>query len=178
MQLSNLHDALIEQLAGLDNAETELARTLASALPPGARSSRLREAFNEQLAETHGHLRDLEHVRRLEEALAELGVAPPPHGREVVRGRPVADGVEVIETRSDPSALEAALSAAAAQVEHYEVAAYGIARALAGELGYRETTSLLDETLAEKRNANSLLTRLAAGGFPMDEIDRKAAPRS
>jgi Mn-containing catalase len=54
-----------------------------------------------------------------------------------------------------------ALIAAAQKVEHYEISAYGTARALAGQAGYPEVAVLLSKSLAEEEVADSLLTQIA-----------------
>ena len=75
-------------------------------------------------------------------------------------------------------ALDAALIGAAQRIEHYEIAAYGTARALAGELHLDTTSALLDQTLDEEGKANKTLTKLASGGMLSSGINRKAAERA
>ena len=52
------------------------------------------------------------------------------------------------------------LIGAAQRVEHYEVAAYGTARAIAEKLGISEAAELLNETL-EEEDADKTLTEVA-----------------
>jgi ferritin-like metal-binding protein YciE len=170
MQLNNLHDVLIEQLADLYSAETQLL----SALPKmagAAHSAELRQAFTEHLEETRRH------VGRLDEAFGELSVPRSTETCEAMRGL-IEEGSEIVEATGDPAAIDAALIAAAQRVEHYEISAYGTVRALAGELGYDRAAALLDETLAEEARADKLLTKLAAGGFLRSGINEEAASRS
>ena len=54
-----------------------------------------------------------------------------------------------------------ALIGAAQKVEHYEIAAYGTARALAESLGLQAVADLLQATLDEEGNTDKLLTALA-----------------
>jgi ferritin-like metal-binding protein YciE len=175
VQLSNLHDVLIEQLAGLDSAE----RQVLSELPRQAliaHDDGFLNVVDQHLRETHGHVRDLDHIRRLDAALADLGIARPSEDHEMPR--PIEEPGELTGADpTEPPVLDARLSAAAQRVEHYEIAAYATARALAGELGYDKTISLLDETLAEERNPDSLLTRLAGGGFASRVTDRRSDSR-
>jgi len=84
----------------------------------------------------------------------------------------------VIKATGDPVAIDAALIGAAQRIEHYEIAGYGTARALAGELGFETATALLDDTLDEEGKANKLLTKLAAGGFLSSGINKLAATRT
>jgi Mn-containing catalase len=54
-----------------------------------------------------------------------------------------------------------ALIGAAQRVEHYEIAAYGTARAIAEQMERRDIVKLLTQTLAEEEKADQLLTKLA-----------------
>ena len=55
------------------------------------------------------------------------------------------------------------------RVEHYEIAAYGPARAFAELLGENDHVALLNQTLEEEQQADKKLTDLSL------EINRKAA---
>jgi ferritin-like metal-binding protein YciE len=56
---------------------------------------------------------------------------------------------------------DAGIIASAQKLEHYEIAAYGTAAALAGQLDLREDQKILHQTLEEEKRADSLLTDLA-----------------
>ena len=65
-------------------------------------------------------------------------------------------------SRTDKSPLrDAGLIAAANRVEHYEIAAYGSARAFAQILGMDRAVALLEETLKEEKAADEKLTKIA-----------------
>lgn len=66
------------------------------------------------------------------------------------------------------------LIAAAQRVEHYEIAAYGTAKTLAGELELSEARDLLDQTLDEESSADKLLTKIATGGMLKAGINQRA----
>lgn len=53
---------------------------------------------------------------------------------------------------------DAALISACQRVEHYEMAGYGSARDFAKLLGLKDVAGLLEETLAEEKNADKTLT--------------------
>ena len=59
--------------------------------------------------------------------------------------------------------LDAALIAAAQRAEHYEIAAYGTARAFARQLGNEYAAELLEQTLDEEKAADQKLTMIAEG---------------
>jgi ferritin-like metal-binding protein YciE len=170
MEVHTLQDVLKDELADLYSAEQELVVALPK-MAEAAHSDKLREAFEHHLDETH------EQVRRLEKAMKAIAFALPP--RAVSPGmRGLLDaGEEVIEARGEPAALDAALIAAAQRVEHYEIAGYGTARALARELGFGNVRSLLSDTLAEEGNADRTLTKLALGGLVSSGINEAATTR-
>jgi hypothetical protein len=65
-------------------------------------------------------------------------------------------------------ALDAGLISAAQAVEHYEIARYGTLKTWADQLGLREATRLLDQTLGEEEATDKKLTQLA-----MSDANRK-----
>ena len=65
---------------------------------------------------------------------------------------------------------DAGLIASAQKLEHYEIAAYGTAAALAGQLDLRDDQRLLHQSLEEEKQADALLTKLAKGEVNRDAI--------
>jgi hypothetical protein len=61
----------------------------------------------------------------------------------------------------EDAVIDAGLIADAQRVEHYEIAAYGTAKALATVLGHHRVVKLLDQTLREKITADLTLSRIA-----------------
>lgn len=68
------------------------------------------------------------------------------------------EGSEVLEDTEKGIVRDAALISACQRVEHYEMAGYGSARDFAKLLGQKEVAALLEETLAEEKNADKTLT--------------------
>jgi ferritin-like metal-binding protein YciE len=166
MGFHSLKDVLQEQLEDLHSAETQLVAALPK-MSQAANHDQLREAFENHLEETRGHL------QRVEEALAELGVG---HPTEVCKGMQglIAEGEEMIRMGGDPSACDAALIGAAQRVEHYEIAAYGTARQLANDCGFDGVRDLMDQTLDEESQADKLLTKIATGGMFKSGVNKEA----
>ena len=166
MSLGSLQDVLQEQIEDLYSAEKQLVEALPK-VSAAANSDSLKQALNDHLAETKGH------VQRLEDILGEMGVTPSTHckGMEGL----IAEGEEIVEESGDPDAKDAALIAAAQRVEHYEIAGYGTARTLAKELGHDNAVDLLDQTLDEESNADKLLTKIATGGMFSAGVNQQAA---
>jgi ferritin-like metal-binding protein YciE len=86
----------------------------------------------------------------------------------------IEEGQEIVSAGGDPNVTDAALIGAAQRVEHYEIAAYGTARTLAGELDLDDAQDLLDQTLDEESNADKLLTKIATGGMFKAGINQQA----
>jgi ferritin-like metal-binding protein YciE len=66
----------------------------------------------------------------------------------------------------DPVIKDLALITAAQKVEHYEIAGYGSARALAEALGLSDVAELLQTTLDEEGQTDKDLTALAERLIP------------
>jgi ferritin-like metal-binding protein YciE len=166
MGFHSLEDVLKEQLEDLHSAETQLIQALPK-MAQAAHHDELRTAFQEHLEETRGHL------KRVEEALGELGVS---HPTEVCKGMQglIAEGEEMIEMQGEPIAKDAGLIAAAQRVEHYEIAGYGTARQLAGDCGLDGIKDLMDQTLDEESAADKLLTKIATGGMFKAGLNQQA----
>ncbi len=167
MQLNSLRDVLQEQLEDLHDAE----RQLVDALPKMAQavsSDELRQAIEHHLEETRGH------VKRVDDALGELGVSSPSTTCKAMAGL-IAEGEEIVHMDGDPMAKDAAIIAAAQRVEHYEIAGYGTARTLADECGMDGIRDLMDQTLDEESQADKLLTKIATGGMFKSGINQQAS---
>jgi ferritin-like metal-binding protein YciE len=166
MGFHSLKDVLQEQLEDLHSAETQLVGALPK-MAQAANHDELRKAIEHHLEETRGH------VKRVEEALGELGISNP---SEVCKGMQglIAEGEEILSKDGDASAKDAALIGAAQRVEHYEIAAYGTARQLADDCGFDSIRDLMDQTLDEESNADKLLTKIATGGMFKAGVNQQA----
>src|SRR5262249_34818805 len=109
---------------------------------------------SEHLEQTKGH------VQRLEQIAESLEITLTGHKCKAMEGL-IAEGGELISEDATNAVRDAGLIGAAQRVEHYEMAAYGTARALARCLGHDEAADLLGETLEEERETDEKLTDLA-----------------
>ena len=167
MQLQSLQDVFIHELQDLYDAENQLLQALPK-MAQAASNQELREAFEHHLDETR------DHAQRLDEIFGQLGIRGSGETCEAMRGL-IKEGEKTIAMDGDPTAKDAALIASAQRVEHYEIAAYGTARTLAGELDHDEAQDLLDQTLDEESNADKLLTKIATGGMLKTGVNEQAA---
>jgi ferritin-like metal-binding protein YciE len=141
-----------DQLKDLYSAEKQIIQ----ALPKMAKKStnpQLRAGFEKHLEETRGH------VARLEQIAEELDFTPRGKKCKGAEGL-IEEGKEAME-EFEGDTLDAALIGAAQKVEHYEIAAYGTAKAHAELLGFTKAARLLQQTLDEEGRTDKKLSQLA-----------------
>jgi ferritin-like metal-binding protein YciE len=157
-----LDDLFLETLKDMYHAEKQILRALPK-MAKAAESDELRQAFQTHRDETQGQ------VARLEQVFEMLG--KPARGKpcEAIQGI-IEEGKEVMEDFKGSDALDAGLVAGAQAVEHYEISRYGTLKTWATQLGMRDAAKLFDETLAEEKKTDALLTKLAESS-----ANRKAA---
>jgi ferritin-like metal-binding protein YciE len=143
----------VEQLKDLRSGEEQLIKALPK-MAAAAHSEDLKSAFLTHLEETK------EQKNRIDQALRALGQEPESQTCHAMKGL-IAEGEEMINAEGDPEIKDIGLIAAAQRVEHYEIAGYGCARTFAARCGREDVARLLDETLSEERNADSILTQVA-----------------
>ena len=118
----------------------------------------LRDAFTSHLQETK------QQVERLDQIAEGLGRKLSGKKCKAMEGL-IEEGAEVLEAEGPGPVIDAALIAAAQRVEHYEISAYGTARALAEQLGHEDIVELLQATLDEESAADEKLS-----GISLDEV--------
>jgi ferritin-like metal-binding protein YciE len=155
MKLDNLRKLYVEELRDLYNAENQLVKALPK-MAKGASSDELKQAFENHLEQTEGH------VERLENIFKNLNESPKGKTCHAMKGL-VEEGSEILDQDGEESILDAGIIAAAQKVEHYEIASYGTVRTFAEILGENEAARLLQQTLDEEGEANKLLNELAEG---------------
>ncbi|MBV8864495.1 MAG: ferritin-like domain-containing protein [Acidobacteriaceae bacterium] len=155
MYMPALEELLVEEMQDLLHAEGQLVKALPK-MAKAAHDSKLKQAFQNHLEETKGH------VERLKQAFELLGArakAKPCHGMQGL----VEEGSETIQEgkEKDEAVADLALVAAAQKVEHYEISGYGTLRTIAEQLGNQKVAKLLAQTLAEEEKTDKLLTQLS-----------------
>jgi ferritin-like metal-binding protein YciE len=166
MEFGSLQDVFAAQVNDLRSAEEQLVEALPN-MARAADSEELRKAFEEHLVQTRGHL------ERIDDLLATSGVARTGDVCLGMKGL-IEEGSKIVEATGAPMAKDAALIAAAQRVEHYEIAAYGTAAALANHLDLGEAADVLGQTLDEEEAADKLLTKIATGGMLRTGINQQA----
>jgi len=153
MKMDTLQDLFLEELRDVYNAEGQLVKALPK-MAKGASSDELKQAIENHLKQTQGH------VERLEEIFEMLGEKPKGKTCYAMKGL-IEEGSEILDEDGDESVLDAGIIVAAQKVEHYEIATYGSLRTFAQLLDKNEAADLLQETLDEESEANELLNNLA-----------------
>jgi ferritin-like metal-binding protein YciE len=153
MKITTLDELIKDELKDIYSAETQLIKALPR-MAKGAESQDLRAAFEKHLEQTKVH------AQRIEEICNDLQINPRGKNCAGMEGL-IKEGEEVLQSDMDPEPRQAALIGAAQRVEHYEIAAYGTARAHARQLGYAKAFDLLTQTLEEEKETDKKLTQLA-----------------
>ena len=154
-ELTTLHELFLDELKDLYSAEKQLVK----ALPRMVRKASSQELSNGLQA----HLDQTEeHVKRLEQAFAELSVPARAKRCKGMEGL-IEEGQEILEHEGDADVIDAGIIAAAQKVEHYEIAAYGTAVAHAKTMGHSTVERILQQTLDEEYAADKKLTAVAEG---------------
>jgi ferritin-like metal-binding protein YciE len=153
MRLDTLENLYISELRDLHSAETQLLKALPK-MAKGASSPELKDAFEQHLEQTKGH------VERLEQLFQQLDESPKGKTCQAMKGL-IEEGSEILKEEGEDSVLDAGMIVAAQKVEHYEIASYGSVRTFANLLGQDEAARLLQSTLDEESETNEILNRLA-----------------
>lgn len=153
MTFKSMRDLLLQELKDVFSAEQQIEKALPKAIEKVS-SPELKEALTDHLEETR------EQIRRIEQIAGAL--------EEDLKGEhcPAMEGLleevtERIEEGTRGAVLDAAIISACQRVEHYEIAAYGSARAFAEIEGEDEVEELLAETLEEEKAADEKLNDIA-----------------
>jgi ferritin-like metal-binding protein YciE len=153
MKITTLDQLLEDELKDIYSAENQLLKAL-PIMAQAAESRDLRASFENHLEQTDTH------VQRIKEICRDLKIEPS--GKTCVgMGGLIKEGQEVIESDMESEPKQAALIGAAQRIEHYEIAAYGTARAHAKQLGYVKAFEVLTQTLNEEKETDQKLTHFA-----------------
>ncbi|MCO8121704.1 ferritin-like domain-containing protein [Stieleria sp. TO1_6] len=153
MNLDSLHKLFVHELKDIYSAEKQAFEALGK-MQEAATDKNLKASFAKHREET------TQHLERLESIFKELEFQPGGHRCMAMEGI-INEGEELMKSDIEPHVLDAALISSAQRVEHYEIAAYGTARAFADKLGNHSAADLLQQTLDEEGRTNRDLSRLA-----------------
>jgi ferritin-like metal-binding protein YciE len=135
-------------------AEKHLLKAIPK-MSKAATSPELKEAFNNHLEETRGH------VERLDQVFELLGARPQAKKCEAMDGITKEGDSIVEETEAGTATRDVGLILAGQKVEHYEISTYGGLVQLARNLGHDDIAEILKTTLDEEKTADETLTSIA-----------------
>ncbi|AXC10843.1 Protein yciF [Acidisarcina polymorpha] len=161
----SLRDVLVDELRDLYSAENQLVKALPK-MAKGSSSPDLKTIFTTHLEETKGQ------VERLKQIFQQLEEKPTGEFCKGMEGL-VAEGQEQLENDDEGALKDVAILGAALRVEHYEIAGYTAAIAIARQLGEDEVVSLLTETLNEEQQASEKVLSQAEPLFEEASADEE-----
>jgi len=153
MKVDSLEKLMVEELKDLYDAEKQIAEALPK-MADEAKTADLRQAFEDHLKQTKGH------VKRLEEVFRELDVSDREKKCKGMQAL-IQEGEEMMKQASNSMTRDAALIAAAQRVEHYEMAGYGTVVSYAQQLDHNEVAKQLQQTLNEEKQTDLMLSQIA-----------------
>lgn len=151
---SALKELFVDELKDIYWAEKHLSKALTK-LAKAATSDELRSALETHKEETDNQVTRLEEVFKIVDEKASAKKCDAMEGL-------IEESESIVSDTEDGSMTrDVGIISAAQKSEHYEIASYGTLRTLANTLGYSEAAELLDQTLAEEKKTDELLTQLA-----------------
>lgn len=146
-------ELLVLELQEIHSAESQLARMLPR-LAKAAQSETLRAKLEERLEQGERLIEDVE------TALEELEESPGRKKNVAAEGL-INDAREHVQEIAPGPALDAVLIASIQKTEHYCIAAWGTARAMAQALEQKTTVKAMERALKEGKAYDEALTQLA-----------------
>jgi ferritin-like metal-binding protein YciE len=153
MTIDTLHKLYVHELKDIYSAENQILQALPKMIK-AASDTKLREALESHRKESEGH------VTRINDIFDGLDFEPGGHKCKGIEGL-LTEAGEVLGDVDDDAVRNAAIIAGCQRVEHYEMAAYGVARAFAAKLGRHEDVKVLTKTIEEEGAADRTLSHIA-----------------
>ena len=162
MAVKSLHDLFVHTLKDVLYAEETILKALPK-MEKKASEDKLRSLLSTHAKETEGQ------IDRLKKVFEEIGEKPQGEKCPAILGI-TEEAEEMMGEIKDPETLDAAMTAAAQAVEHYEIARYGALCAWAEEMGHTEARKHLHAILDEEKSTDEKLSRVAE-----NRLNKKAA---
>ena len=153
MEISNFKNMFLAELQEIASVEDQLADALLR-MAAAASHPALKRALIHPRAETETQ------KLRLETILHKHGADPAAHVDQAMQAL-IAETRKMLAMLGTDDLRDAGLIASAQRIEHYEIAVYGTAAALAGQLDLRDEQKILHLSLEEEKRFDVLLTQLA-----------------
>jgi ferritin-like metal-binding protein YciE len=148
-----LRELFVDSLKDIYWAEKALTKALPK-MAKNATSEDLIATINNHLTVTE------EQVERLEQVFEIIGEKASAKKCEAMEGL-IKEGETIMQETQEGPVRDAGIIGASQKIEHYEIASYGTLAAFAQTLGEDEALQLLQQTLEEEKEADTLLTEVA-----------------
>jgi ferritin-like metal-binding protein YciE len=148
-----LRELFVDSLKDIYWAEKALTKALPK-MAKNATSENLIATINDHIVVTE------EQVSRLEQVFDLIGEKASAKKCEAMEGL-IKEGESIMQETQEGPVRDAGIIGASQKIEHYEIATYGTLAAFAQTLGEDEALELLQQTLDEEKEADSLLTEVA-----------------
>nr|WP_315150416.1 ferritin-like domain-containing protein [uncultured Flavobacterium sp.] len=148
-----LRELFVDSLKDIYWAEKALTKALPK-MAKNATSEDLIATINDHLVVTE------EQITRLEQVFDLIGEKATAKKCDAMEGL-IKEGESIVEETEVGAVRDAGIIAASQKIEHYEIATYGTLAAFAQTLGEEEAVALLQQTLDEEKEADTLLTEVA-----------------
>ncbi|WP_426485249.1 ferritin-like domain-containing protein [Flavobacterium sp. 2] len=155
-----LRELFIDSLKDIYWAEKALTKALPK-MAKNATSENLITAINAHLTVTEGQ------VQRLEQVFELLGEKAAAKKCDAMEGL-IKEGESIMEETQEGPVRDAGIISASQKIEHYEIASYGTLAAFALTLQEDEAAALLQQTLEEEKEADTILTEVAYNTINFD----------
>ena len=162
MQINSFKDLYLAELQELLSVEIQLADALLRMAGVATHPS-LKRALIHHRAETEtAALRVMTIVKK-------HGADETAHIDQAMQAL-IVETLKMMMLLQSDDLRDAGLIASAQKIEHYKIAAYGTAAALAGQLNLRDEQDLLHMSLEEESKFDAVLTGLAKGEINRDAL--------
>lgn len=160
------YEMFVDLLKDIFDAENQIIDNLPKVIK-AVSNGELKEALSQHLDETKNQ------VQRLKKIFKMLNENPTGTPCKAMQGLFIEAG-EALNKKEPAAVKDACLIICCQKVEHYEIASYGSARAIARHLNdaglgdrvdFDEIADILQQTLDEEGSADEKLTDIAEGGF-------------
>jgi ferritin-like metal-binding protein YciE len=162
MTVKTMEDLFVETLKDIYYAEKHILKALPGMVKKADDAS-LKDVLETHRKETEGQ------IDRLEQVFKIMDIAARRKKCDAIEGI-LAEAKEHMDDIEDAQVLDAGMIGSAQAVEHYEITRYGSLLAWAEQIGRHDAIKLLKANLAEEKNADALLSKIAKAS-----INRKAA---
>jgi ferritin-like metal-binding protein YciE len=163
MELDHFGSMYVAELQELVSAERQLTASLLG-MSGAASHPTLKSALVRHRQQTHFQ------VERLDAILWKHGVSSTAHTDQAMQSL-LNETEKMLAMLQGNELRDAGLISSVQKIVHYEIAAYGTAAALAGQLGLRDEQELLHRGLEEEKQTDFLLTQLAKREVNPEAVD-------